>query len=285
MKTTRAITISALNIAMHAPHSAQRYVDLLWETRRSRRVVGLGELHGAMLGHLNGKKTHERGMILTGEIYRFVKIDPDMPWFDLTKSEAATDDELAKINIPTHLLPNLQRIEFCFLPEKHRLWFISRDRKDSLSPLVATKFFQTLLDHICIQFNFPKVEVTAIPDSDSIETLLSTHRIDRIELELVRPNPDDNHSTEARWKAKLERLNARKIRTEIAAANSDGLVLNQEDKDDAKAIANNGSVRIVGANADGTKVDESTINRPMRKPAVVDSAIETSLDVLLRHAT
>lgn len=285
MKTTRTITISALNIAMHAPHSPQRYVDLLWQTRRSKKIVGLGELHGAMLGHLNGQKSFQKGMLLTGEIYRFVKLDPEMPWFDLTKSEAATEDELSKINIPTHLLPNLQRIEFCFLPDKHRLWFISKDRKDSLSPTIAARFFQILLDFICAQDNYPKVEVTAIPDSDSIDTLLSTHRIDRIELELVRPNPDDNKSAEARWKKKLERLNAKKLRTEIVSADEKGLQLSQEDKDDARAFANNGAVRVVGVSADGTKVDESTTNRPIREPAIVDSAIETSLDVLLRHAT
>jgi hypothetical protein len=285
MRTIRTILISALNVAMHKPHSPERYMALLWDTRRSRNIVKLGELHAAMVGHLNGPREYRKGAILTGEIYRFVKLDPEMPWFNLIKAEVASDEEMAQISLPEHLLPNLQRIEFCFLPDSHKLWFISKDRKDSMSPNSAAKFFQILFDFIRTQKSYPPIEVSIIPDSESIEELLSIPRIDRIELNLVRPNPDDGQSTEARWKAKLERLNARKLTTEIIAADEAGITLSKEDKDDAIAIANNGNVRVIGVAADGTKIDESTASRPLRDYLQVNSEVETSLDVLTRRAS
>lgn len=112
MITTRAIKISALNIAMHQPHSPKKYVELFKDAKKLNYLVRLGSLHGAILGSIYPPKDGNPTSELTGEIYRFVKLDPKEPWFNVETSDVASDDEVGRINIPGHLLPHLQRIEF-----------------------------------------------------------------------------------------------------------------------------------------------------------------------------
>ncbi len=50
----------------------------------------------------------------------------------------------------------------------------------------------------------------------------------------------------------------------------------------ASVAARNGSVSVVGRDANGMRVEESTQKRPLQISALVDSEVETSLDVLKR---
>jgi Domain of unknown function (DUF4747) len=284
MRTTRTIEISALNIAMHQPHSPQRYVSLFWDAKRSRKLVQIGQLHGALIGRLGGGREYVPGMLIVGEIYRFVKIDAALPWFNTLTSEPASEGDLEGLSIPEHLLPNLRRIEFTFRPDIHRLWFISKDRDDRLGPMAAERFFQTLFDSVAQEQQYPKVEVTVVPDKESIEELLSTPRMERVHIELKRPNPDDSDDLQVRWMRKLQNNGARSMVTTLTAADASGLTLDEETKGLARASALNGHVVVTARNATGKRFEESTRDKPLAIPETVDSEIEVSQDVLDRVA-
>lgn len=284
MSTTRTIQISALNIAMHQPHSPKQYISLFKDAKKLRELVRLDSLHWAMLGLLYGPKAGAKNAELTGEIYRFVKLDPHEPWFNTETREAATDDEVGGIKIPAHLLPHLQRVEFVFKPDVHELWFISQDRKDRLGPQTAVKFFQRLFESLVQSGKYPPIEVTAIPDRDTLDEMFSLSKLEKIVIELKRPNADDAAGEEAKWLKKLAKQNARKITTELVAVAGESILPDQETRALAAVAARNGNVSVIGRDANGKKVDESTKSRPLMIPQQVDSDIETSMDVLLRAA-
>ena len=284
MTKARFIKISALNVAMHKPHSPQRYVALLKDAKRLNALIPLGALHGAMLGSLDGTDDYSKGSMLTGEIFRFVKLDASEPWFNLQTSEAASDDDMGGVSIPNHLLPHLQRIEYAFRPDTHELWFISQDRKNRLGAQAAVTFFQRIFDLVYRQGNCTQVEVTALPDIDTLEKMLSLSILQRMTIDLKRPNADDGAGEETRWLKKLEDQGIRRQETTLIASAGESIKPDEETRALAQVAARNGSVSVVGKDADGIRVEESTIAKPMVLSRLVNSALETALDVLKRTA-
>lgn len=284
MARGRRISIAALNIAMHAPHPMERYVELLQKAFRRRMIVPLGSLHAVMLGTLYRPKEHGRTLLISGEIYRFVKLDPDQPWFNVERKEPATEEDVGSINIPGHLLPHLQRIPFAFNARRHQLWYVSKDQKDSLAPATATKFLQVLLQTTALHHDFPEVSVTAVPEETSVDEILSLPGLEYLRIELVRPNPDAAESAEERWLRRLEEQNTTKAKLELIHSRNQVLEPNAETREMASVAANNGMVYGRGRTADGLPIEDSTKAKPMIKHEFVDTDIETAADVLYRAA-
>lgn len=277
----RQIKIAALNVAMHQPHSPTRYVTLIRTAYRLRRPIRLGALHGAMLGALYGENA-EVPTELSGEIYRFVHLDPSEPWFNTRTRDQASEQEVQEINIPGHLLPHLQRIAFVFRPKSHQLLFISLDRKDRMGAATAVTFFQRLFDEVRKTSDFPPVDVTAIADKDNLVEMLSLPVLERLTIELKRPNPDDAGGERARWMKKLQKQNAQTLKTELVAVKGESIKPDEDTRSAAHVAADNGNVRVVGRNAGGTRVEESTKDRPLLITATVDDNVETATQVLSR---
>lgn len=284
MARPRTIDIAKLNIAMHSPHSKDRYVDLMRDAHRLRRIIRLDSVHAMTIGSMYFDDNADESKTLAGEIYRFVKLDPDEPWFNTETSAEASSADLKGINIPSHLLPHLRRIPFIFTPTNHTLWFISRDKKDTLSPRQAAKFFERMFANDEIIKNHPPVEVTPFTDKKSLERMLSLPRLEKIEIHVKRPNPDDGGSLEAKFKRRMERVNARRIDETLVAADDRGIILDDEARGMAAAAAHNGSVRVVGRDANGSRVDSSTEDTPHIEQEQVNADIETREDVLRRIA-
>ena len=267
---------------MHKPHSPQRYINLFREAKKIKALVDLGSLHAAVLGSLNGPAEYTQGVVLTGEVFRFVRIDPDLPWFNTETSDTASEDDLSELKIPAHLLPNLQRIEFAFRPDKHQLWFVSHDRNDRMGPQALESFFQALFDRVYLVGKASEVEVTALPDAESLEHMLSIATLDKLTIQIKRPNADDFDKLEERILKKLESQNARRQETVLIAKSGETIKPDADTLALASVAAKNGSVSVVGKDASGMRVEESTQKRPMQISASVDSDVETSLDVLKR---
>lgn len=284
MSKERTIEICALNIAMHNPHSPQRYVELFKDAYALQFLIQQGELHGLILGSLYVNDNWAEEKSISGEIYRFVKVDANEPWFNTKTAKQATERDVEAINIPPHLLAHLQRIQFVFLTDKHELWFISRDRKNSLGPLVAERFMQKLLETVVAQKQYPTVSVTALPDAETLKNLLSMHRLQKLIIEVKRPNPDDGAGAAGRAMERLERWNVKRETVELIADDDESITPDNELRNYAEVAANNGSVTGIGKNAEGLPERESTVNKPRRIFVRVNDAIETMLGVLKREA-
>lgn len=284
MSSVRTIKVAKLNIAMHAPHSPERYVSLFQEAYSLHLLVRMGELHGAMLGGLYpvNRECPENGLM--GEIYRFVKLDPDEPWFNTETREAATVDEIRNIHIPRHLLPHLQTIPFAFNPTRHRLWFVSHDRKDNLGPSSAVSFFQSLFDHLLTIKEYPSVEVTAIPEANALDRMLSLPTLEKLIINLKRPNPDDGESDEERLLRRLTRQRAKSMKVELVASTNESIKPDSDTRMLAQVASENGDVSVVARDRAGLRIEESTQERPHIEPVLVDSNTELAIDVLRRLA-
>lgn len=281
-KQIRTITISALNVAMHRPHSPQRYVDLFRAAHAARRLYSQGEIHGLMLGRLQGLRDAVEANEFTGEVYRFVKVDANEPWFDTRTRRQATPEEVEQIAIPEHLLAHMQRIQFVFYPREHQLWFVAKDKKDALSVGAMEKFFQTLLEQTANEHQFPEIAVTALPDEDALDEVFDIPGLHRIELSFKRPNPDDAGALEARFEERLAAMNVRSRQETLAAARGQELQPDDQLRAEAEVAARNGNVKGIGRDDFGRPIERTTAQKPKRLYMRVNSAIETALDVLRR---
>ena len=284
MSKGRRITLAAINIAMHAPHPTERYVELLQKAFRLGRIVRMGALHGVLLGTLYRPEQQGREVLLSGEFYRFVKLDPGQPWFNVEKKEPATEQDVESINIPGHLLPHLQRIPFVFNARRHQLWYVSRDQTNSLAPASAVRFLETLLQSTAMAHDFPEISITAVPEKTSVDEILNLPGLEYLRIELVRPNPDSGESAEERWLRKLEEQNTTKAKLELVHSRNQTLEPDAETREMASVAANNGIVYGRGRTADGLPVEDSTKDRPLQRYEFVDTNIETAAYVVRRAA-
>ena len=280
----RRIEIAGLNISMHNPHSPQGYVGLFSAAYRLEEVVPQGELHALMLGALYGAKNGVENNQITGEIYRFVKVDANEPWFDLKTRKQAQEDEVDKINIPDHLLAHMQRMPFVFHPKTHTLFYVAADRKAKLGPQAAERFFQRLFDRVVDSQHIPSVEVTAIPDYDELDSMLNTYQLSKLVMQFKRPNPDDAHEFYKRFTQRMEAQGIKTINEELIAAGEEGLMPDRQTRKELEVAATNGSVRVIGKDASGQRVDLSTTQRPMKIFENLNEVIETVWDLLQRSA-
>jgi hypothetical protein len=284
MERTRTITVSCLNLAMHSPHSKKRYVELLAAAFSAKRMVRLGSVHGGMIGSLYGAAGESAEKELTGDLYRFLKLDPNEPWFNAQTKEAASADDLEALNIPQHLLPHLQKIPFLFKPSTHRLYLVSKDRKDSLSPGAAKQLLDGIFAPLAADGQFPPVEITIEPEKDALDEILKLKSLEHLFIELVPPNPDDGDEIEKSWKERLKKQNVRKQTIQLDSERNQSIKPDAETVALARVAASNGKVTASGHDAAGMKRELSTVDKPLRERVVHDPNVESIFDTLRRTA-
>lgn len=284
MARSRRVAFAALNVALHTPHPQSSYIALFQAAFQRRLIIRAGSLHRIMIGTMHKPESSGNALLLSGEIYRFVNIDPNQPWFNTRRQKPATEEDVEGILIPPYLLPHLQRIPFAFNAQCHRLWFVAKERDGSLAPGVAARFFSQLLQGTAVEAGLPEVNVTAIPDAKSVEEILALPQLEYLRIELVRPNPDSGESAEDRWLQRLEKQNASREKRELMHARGQVVRPDPETVEMAQVAANNGAVQGRGRTEDGLPVNDSTTARPMLVYEQVDTKIETTADVLNRIA-
>ena len=284
MERTRTIIISCLNLAMHSPHSRERYVDLLAAAFSAQRVVLLGSVHGGMIGSLYGVSTASAEDELTGELYRFLKLDSDEPWFNAQTKAAASPDDLEALSIPPHLLPHLQRIPFIFRPSIHRFYLISKDRKDTLSAASAKLLLEGVFLPLTAEGLFPPVEITVEPEKGALDEIFGLNSLEHLTIELVPPNPDDGAEIERNWKERLKNQNVRKQIVQLDSERNESIKPDAETLALAKVAASNGKVTATGRDSAGLIKELSTVDKPLRERVVHDPNVETLFDTLRRIA-
>ncbi len=282
MARKRTISISALNIAMHQPHSPKKYLAFMKKAFSLREKVKLSNVHYAMIGssYTNPENENE----INGDIFRFVKIDPNEPWFNEKTQEPATKEEQEEVSLPNHLLPNLQRIPYIFLADKHCLFIITKDRKTTISPATIQNIIERIISKNIIQNEFPEVAVTVISDAEQVNKLLKLPDIRKITIKINRPNADDADDIEQNFMERLERIGASSKEEIYTAEKGNGIFPDEDITNIANAATKNGKVTVVSRDSTGGTRILSTDEFPKKVNATVNSEIETTLSVLRREA-
>lgn len=282
MARPKTIEVSALNISMHSPHSAQGYVDLFARAKQRKRVFMQGEIHALMLGSLLDTENSVNANELVGEVFRFVKVDANAPWFNTETNDEASEDDKAAVSIPPNLYAHMQRLQFIFFPREHQLWYISNDGKVRMGPKRLESFLQRLLDDASASMQGLPVEVTTLPDKAALEKMFKLHRLERIVMQFKRPNPDDGADIAAKIMERMEAQNIARLNEELIATKGHSITPDAQTLAEADVAAKNGHVEVFGKTGEGVPVKASTTNIPLRVSLKIDSDVETPLAAVRR---
>lgn len=260
MAGAKRVTVAALNVAA-TPHPLRIYEELL-STSAGREI----HLSGSDWAKITGPTQRSDG-VLFGRILVWTDIDKKSAWLNTHNNEPATELEKLKIAIPDNLKPHFRTFYYGFQVRSHILIYESTNEFDhSFGPIRARKFFSTLFYEVANLVGIEAVEVTVIPENNSIDMILNLTGLRRLKIVLVRPNPgDDLHDEVERVLSKLKLDKAKSLTTElIKAANVDALTPVQDTRTLARVAALNGYVEGEGRDERGTKLLESTKEHPKR---------------------
>jgi len=284
MARNKKLEFGALNVTIH-PHTPEKYLKLFKAAQELNSHVKLRGDQFARIGQITKleRDQAEPGPIV-GEIVKFTNIDTKGEWYDIDSKDVATDADVATINIPDKLKPNLARFSFIFFPDDHLLIYEGYFDGKSLSPLFAEKLFESALNQPELMNRFGQVFVSHIPEANALDKMLALKGVTHLTLTTKRPNPDNLKITEKRVHDRLRKLNAAEENRSIKAIDGKELVLDEELKLEAKVAAKNGSVELKRYNESGKKEEMSTDDHPLRRSSFYDPTLHSAFNMLKEAA-
>lgn len=218
---------------------------------------------------------------ISGDLYKFLNIDNNGKWLDLSTTEpAAAEDVAQNVSIPPHYRPNLRSLPYIFVPEKHRLLFISRlDQANNLSPSMAKNLVERLLNSVELQKVYGEVTITIEPAHDSLDRIFELQQIRSLKIEVSPPNALGDVERELfEW---LDEQNATNFKQELESNNTEGLQPTEKVKEIAEVAKSNGYVEGRGKNEDGRVVTLSTKDHPFEERLIFDQKIQNLFDAFV----
>ncbi|ODQ38509.1 hypothetical protein BHC25_04425 [Mannheimia haemolytica] len=203
------LEIGVLNVAMHNHDEGELSYENLFKAihNNDSLEIQLDETHAACLGELNTNKKFGAERYFIGQIYKYAKIDPERECLNTKTKKVATDEEKKALIVPKHLRPHFVKIPFVFIPKGHRLYIQIKHKGDSFGITRAKKLLELLVQNAEIFRKFGDVEITIEPDSVAVENLINRKDIDKLVLDIVRPNPDDLKSVEKSFFEQMKKRN------------------------------------------------------------------------------
>ena len=196
-----------------------------------------------------------------GRLVAWTQINKDEPAVNL---EMLTEVDLSDLDLqlPDNIGFNGRIFLYSFREMDHKLFVeVKNEFGKRLSPQRVEKIFSLLLSPAVLGVDAPLVETTLIPDEDTLDRILSIHRLKRLDIHIVRPNADDVDVQEIL--DELEAQGAKSMdKTLIAAPGKDGLTPDENTSKQASVAAYNGYVTGAGREEDGETIRLSTKAHP-----------------------
>lgn len=284
MARTKKLTYGAVNITIH-PHTPEKYIELFRMARRNARNVKLRGDSYATLSFFNPyKRGQSSNEPFEGEILKFIDIDIDGEWFNISKKDVATDEEKDKINIPENLKPNVGRFSFIFLPESHLLVYEMQDKNKYISPKQMETFLNGIFSDTKILDKFGIVNVTILTEPESVEKMLSLKGITLISMITRRPNPDDLISAESIMQKRFKKLGVIEEDKTYKSERGQEIKPDKELKQDALIASRNGEVSIRRINETGLVEIHASSEVPLQRVEPYDSDVTSVTELLIQKA-
>ena len=272
---------TAFNIKVHPHPTQQIYVDLFETAFELNKQISIGRNISAKINRLwpiNDEKPLE-GLI--GEIAKFNDIDAHA-WFNIETGKAAEEDELEEIKIPRDLKPNGKTFYFVFLPKHHILVTETWDKDGSFSPKMQEKFLKLLFSSELILEKFTAVDITIFPDTSTVNHILTSPTLKKLELFIERPNPHDFEEFEQDILKELEEQNAKVFEKKLVAQDKHYLKPNNFTKKQIQVAAHNGKVVYTDVDPETNMLnkDKSTSETPFIDRDKYDPDKTSALDFI-----
>lgn len=265
MKKINRIDLGILNITIQ-PHSPERYIELFYDVFKGKFI---GKYYGDKQGIISKivNITEDVGALsLRGEISIFTKIDTDGNWFDVKSLDEADENDLKEINIPANLRPNLTRCNFIFDATNHKMYFENRSsNNDKFGFKSIERLIYSIFNREKIVNQYGDVAVCLMPEENALERLLSYPQINKFEMRITPPNPDDLADITEKTMRRLNSMNAKNMEQSFSSkTKSQSLELDEETKQLAKIASKNGFVKVIARDAYDRVVQDSTQEHPQK---------------------
>lgn len=261
---------------MH-PHSPQLYVQLFKDAYKLKSISRISKDKAGLFGSVSHYDEAKRtSSPLTGDLYRFSVINLEGDWFNIQTNQNAEENELVGIKIPEHLKPNSSRFSYLFFPESHVLFYESYYDGHSLGNHSVLKLIEGILNKAELNEKYGIVDVTVIPSKEKLSEALNIARMDKLVMEIKRPNPDDLKKAERKVFERLDSQSIAKYSQELVAIPGTSISPDSETKTLAHIAAKNGSVAVKGRDLSDHPVEYTTVNHPWEHTEYYDPKIENA---------
>jgi Domain of unknown function (DUF4747) len=252
MARPRGFEVQCINIRVHTSHTPEEY-EALWKAVGRLRAPIVWRTGVALMIGESAKRQAPPTNGFYGQFYRFVQINHDDPWFDISKHKPAEAEDLAKVSIPANLRPNLQQTPYFFDIHKHRLYFIARSGTDSLSAVAVKKLLESLSEFHSVVERFGLVDLTITTEREDVQKLLEWPSIRRLKIALERPNPTDYEDEEAVFRH-LNAIGAKSETRDYQRADDRPTIRPDDEMKALAAVAgDNGEVEVTGTDPQGRR--------------------------------
>lgn len=294
MRRTFSVDLYGVNISAE-PHPDGTYESLIKRMFEEKSPVTIWGERNALLTEvhwLRGKNSAVRTSAY-GVISTFTDIDVDAPWLNRVTGKAAEDTDTRKIVIPDSLRPHLAQFLFYFDLKKHLMVFQGDSRMPKrtggykryvLTPVHMKNYLERIFARPTVKGDLKAINVTIVPDPDSVTTILAHKNIREITMLVTTPNSDNIAAERGKVRQRLKALNARRrVETYTAQDDNEGIEPDEQMIKLAKVAALDGKVTARVATNEGV-VALSTDKKPLSRRVTIDTDIEPEETSIRRGA-
>lgn len=262
MARDKLVVVNILNIAMNPIHSQSMYHEQFKKIFDKKITVRIsGEKYGT-LNSLNYVNPEKPELGIYGFFYKFTKLQLDK-WYNLSKEDYASPEELKKINIPAHLVPNAEKFCYIFYPQHHCLIFQSAESSRKFSPNLARIMFEQFFNDKRINDDNIFTSVSLVQSEISLTNIYNIPILSKMEITINRPNADFDDADESEVYNRMNKQNVKRWQTILKSHNKENILPDEQTKKLAKVALSNGKVEATGYDDEGMKIEESTTQHPL----------------------
>jgi hypothetical protein len=270
----RMVNVGILNFKIHSK-KAEKYVRLF----ESLSAVQHVKVRGSEFGTIGYVKRLEK-KFLVGEIYLFLNIDPNAPWWDAEKRAPIESDALGmETKIFERLKPHLKQKSYLFDLRNHRLYFDC----DGFNPLATRRFFERLFQEAGLLEQLGEFDIEIHSSKESIDQILKTPNMTLLEIYISVPNPEDLSEAEQAIYQELQAEGTLKFREIRKSTQKIGIKPNERTANLVRLSRTEGYSRSLGF-SEGQPISSFTQEHPEIISESYSILREKPTDALLRVA-
>lgn len=246
-----------LNVVLH-PHPDNAYRKLFEDTAEFAVPV---KYYGDRYAKIS-PISQTRDGVFSGRLATWSEIDTDENLIEKETLNELLFSE-ADIRLPSGIGFNARVFSFAFRTSDHRLYVeLLNDENQRLSVATAKKIFESLLGQLID--GSTELSVHVVSQSSSVDFVLSTPHLRKLEIEVELPNPDVLTPEKQEVLDALNLMKAKKMKVELTRrAGEAALELTPGIKAFAELSSENGHSKAIGRDDQGNVVERRTDDFPL----------------------